>query len=154
MAREETWFIVADKSRATVFESTDDGLRTVREFDHPAARAHAGDLMTGDRGRRRDQSQAGPRSAMERQTPVQETEVVPFAKEICDWLHTQEARNAFKHLFVVAEPQMLGHLRDHVDTHANLNISGSLDKNLTQESVQELEERLRSEWPDHVKGAG
>ncbi|MEZ4383867.1 MAG: host attachment protein [Nannocystaceae bacterium] len=141
---------MADKSRATLYKNTDDGLGTVREFDHPAARAHTGDLMTGHRGRRRDQAQAGPRSAMERQTPVQETEVVPFAKEICDWLHNQEARNAFSDLFVVAEPEMLGFLRDHVDTHANLEIAGSLDKNLTHESASELRDRLRTLWPESV----
>ena len=146
-----TWFFVADRSRAQVFEATRDGLHRVHSFDEPAVRAHASELITGDRGRRSDE---GPgRSALEPQTSVQQTEVDRFVHAIGDWLHLQADAQAFDALILVAAPQMLGELRPILSTPTAEKLVDTLDKDYTQLPLKELEARLRAAFPEHLASA-
>ncbi len=46
------WFVVADQSRVLIFQEREAGvLDAIHTFDHPEARQHVSDLMTGSRGR-------------------------------------------------------------------------------------------------------
>lgn len=148
----DTWFLVADRSRVRVLRGRPDGrLDTVHDFDAPAVREHARELMTGRRGRRADSAgRSGPRSAMERQTSVQDTEVQSFVQDLVDWLHTAATRDAFEHLLVIAAPQMLGELRQHLTPPVSQRLEGTLSKDYTSLAPRELAEVLHAHFPEHL----
>lgn len=141
-----TWFFVADRSRALVFESVPTGLRAVENFDEPAVRAHVSELMTGKRGRRADDGSG--RSAMDRQTTVQQTEVDRFVHSLTEWLHLQADAEAFDRLVLVAGPQMLGELRPLLSSPVQQRLAGSLDKVYTTLTHAQLDKQLHAAFPE------
>jgi protein required for attachment to host cells len=143
-----TWFYVADRSRAMVFEAVPSGLRLVHSFDEPAIRQHVSDLMTGKRGRRRDDGNG--RSAMDRQTSVQQTEVDRFVNDLAEWLHLEADAGSFDRMLLVAGPQMLGDLRPLLTSPVAERIVGSLDKVYTTMPLPDLEKHLRSAFPEFM----
>jgi protein required for attachment to host cells len=140
---DNVWFLIADQSRASAHRPHSDGLlEELRAFSRPEVRAHDSDLMTGSRGRRPDPG-TGQRSAMDRQTSVQDTEVAHLVSEVLDWLDTAAQRQAFDALVIVAAPQMLGALRDKLSPTLQLRLSETLDKNYASLSAEALTEHLR-----------
>lgn len=113
MKRKRTWILVADGARARIIRQMDgdnedaallDDL--VFEVDHKTPR----EIMS-DRPGRSFTSKGRRRSAMEYSSdPVQEQEV-QFANTLIEELARRYADHEFNHLAIVAEPRMLGTLR-------------------------------------------
>ena len=146
------WFLVADQSRATIYAPQESGrLEAVHAFERPEVRAHTSELMTGSRGRRTDQgTRTGQRSAMDRQTPVQDVEVEKLVLEVTEWLGQAAHKGAFGELVIVAAPKMLGMLRERFTPPTLHKLRDTLDKNYASLSVQDLTDHLRRRFPDDV----
>ena len=151
----DTWFLIADRSRASVYRVERDGLELVHQADEPSVRSQASELVTGDRGRRGDSNgQTGPgidqRSGMTPQTDPQDAVVSRFVGRLSDWLHGSATRHDFDELVIVAGPQMLGQLRGSLTVPAEQRLTDTLDRVYTKLSPTDLQAALHEHFPSKV----
>jgi protein required for attachment to host cells len=145
-----TWILVADASRARLFQHELFGspLKQLQEWDHQPSRARNQDLAS-DRPGRVMQSHAAPgrggsRSGIEPDLPPKEVEQEHFARALAAILDKGRGDNAYRRLVLVASPSFLGTLRRVVDEQVHKHIVASVDKDYTAFSPKELELYLGS----------
>jgi protein required for attachment to host cells len=145
--RGATWVVAADHGRARLFCAPVPGapLQEVQAFLNPAARQPEQELA-GDRPGRVVKGRGGPsRSLGQHETP-KEHAAERFAEVISQRLRQARQGGALNKLYLIAEPGFLGLLRQHLDEATSALIAGSVDKDVTEESVEEL----RSLLPDSL----
>lgn len=146
-----TWILVADGSRARLFQAGDHPgkLAQLKEWDHPASRAKNLDLVS-DRPGRVAQSHGGPhpghgsKSGMEPDLPAKEVEQEHFARTLGEELEKGLGDNAYSQLILVANPTFLGTLRQVVSEQVHKHLLASVDKDYTACTVKELQQHLAS----------
>jgi protein required for attachment to host cells len=141
-----TWILVADSARARVFErrGKNGELHEIETLTHPEARLHSGDLRTGGKGEEFDIAGQGERQTGPRVTTSEKHKLI-FAKEISDRLTKAEHEGQFDALVLIAEPAVLGDLRDKLTAPTAQRIVREIDKNWSKESPQRIDELLRKE---------
>jgi protein required for attachment to host cells len=140
----ETWVLVADASRARLLRA-DRAARCVhliREEEHAASRAKAGELMADRQGRSLDSSHTGSRHAMEPDTAPKRVEKRRFAALLMDELDAAAASGGFDELVLVAEPRMLGELRKVLSDRVAARVGREVAKDLAGLEGPLLEKRL------------
>ena len=144
----KTWIIVAENSRARVFETDrkNPQLREIRGFAHPEARLHEQELTSDLPGRTFDSAGQG-RHAMEQDVSPKRHEAMQFAKQLAEYLIERRRHNDFDHLGLVAAPAMLGMLREKLDDETRKRVRFEIDKNLTRLPVQEIRAHLPTPLP-------
>lgn len=139
-----TWIVVADSSRARIFDAGRYGreLNEVDDLYHPESRLHEGDLRQGESG---SQQESAPlaRSGTAPTTPAHEKHAIGFARDVGRYLDDARHRGRFGKLVLVAAPSMLGALRDHIDASTAACVSREVDKNLAQRPVEDIQTLLR-----------
>lgn len=128
--------LVADAAHARILTNHRDGLTLVEEFDHPAGRAHARDLVTDRAGRTR--TDTGARAAMEPQTDPVSVERDHFARELGETVVRESRNYPQRRLMLVAAPEMLGLLRRHLRGVTSVDLA----KDYANLSLPELDEAL------------
>jgi protein required for attachment to host cells len=143
---ETTWVLIADSSRARVFEHRRSlrSLKLVDEDDRPELRDR--ELMRdSDRPGRVRESVGQTRHGMEPQTTTDERLREHFSRELVERLQIGANEQRFGQLLIVAPPAMLGELRSHLDENLRALVIAELDKDLTKIPAHELPEHLE-EW--------
>lgn len=137
------WIVVADAAHARVFETTapDGRLREVHNLGHPESRMHARQLQTGGKGDVMDSAGFGQRQP-DPQTNTSEKHAEHFAKELSHFLQQKRADDAFGGLILVAEPKVLGRLRDNLDQRTAQLVADSIDKNWVKHDMRRIEQLL------------
>lgn len=137
-----TWIIVADGSRARIFEEASSSDLHEREtLTHPESRMHEQDITSDLPGRTFDSSGEG-RHAMGSKHEPKQHEKQEFAKQVADHLDKARTENRLANLIVIAAPAMLGLLRDAFSAETSKLVSAEVDKDLTQHSVQDIQQHL------------
>lgn len=132
-----TWTVVADASRARIFETngTKDELKEVRTLVHPASRSKTSELVSDRAGRI---SKGAGHSAMDARTPAHEVQANEFAAILADEMDKALEQNRCGELVLVVPPRFLGRLRS-VISHRVMNaVIKTVQKELTQCSGYEL----------------
>ncbi|MGB5472102.1 MAG: host attachment protein [Gammaproteobacteria bacterium] len=140
------WIVVADNSSARIF-TTDDpqgGLQQIGSLEHPEGREHARDINADRPGRSFDSKGEGRHSMGVSVDPV-EQELIRFAKQVGEHLKTACQDGRCNRLLLVAGPHLLGHLRQHIDLPADVQVT-ELEKNLGQYTAHEI----RGHLPDRL----
>lgn len=121
------WVLVADSSRARIFEVKigSDAFELVSEFPHAGGHKHHHD---------------GAADAHNHAAHTQ------FARELCHALSQGLNSHRCGRIVIVANPEFLGHLRDVADHNLQKHISEAVHKDYTTLNPRELAERLR----DHL----
>lgn len=137
------YILVADAARARIIGSDDafEEAEEIEDFVHPSGRARARDLVT-DQNTTSTSIPTGPRSQIEPSDP-QEVETRRFAQMLAERLHRARAAGAFQSLVLVAPPKFLGLLREELDAPTARLVVGSVDKDLTRESLRDTLAALR-----------
>jgi protein required for attachment to host cells len=131
-----TWIVVADGSRARVFELQRKDLSEIAELVNPAARNKDADLRTDARGRFNGSDGQG-HTAEPAVTPKEhETEL--FALSIAKYLDDARTRNKYTKLQLIAGPEFLGVIRRNLDKNVADLIEHELPKNLGGNNVQQI----------------
>jgi protein required for attachment to host cells len=141
-----TWVLIADASRARVFEHSRSlqSLTLAFEDDRPEHRDRSLSGPSDRRGRVHD-SVGQARHAMEPHTPLDERNRESFARELTERLATGANEQRYGQLLLVASPSMLGALRSHLDENLRERVIAEIDKDLTKIPAHELPEHLK-EW--------
>lgn len=139
----QTWVIVADAAHARVFELTapDNRLREIDKLSHPESQMYAHELRTGGKGDVIDSAGFGHHQP-DPHTNTSEKHAAFFAKELAEFLRKKRTDDAFGRLVIVAEPQLLGLLRDKLDQRTAEFITDSIDKDWVQHDTRQIEQFL------------
>lgn len=143
---ETTWILIADSSRARLFEHQ----RSLRSFelvfedDRPELRDRELN-RDSDRPGRVHESVGQVRHAMQPQTTNEQRTREQFARELAERLQLGANEHRFGQLLLVAPPAMLGELRTHLDAGMRERVVAELGKDLTKIPAHELPKHL-DEW--------
>ena len=138
-----TWFLVADRSVARIYESFGpiSSLHRVEEIAHPSGRLRSGEINADRPGRSQD-SHGPHRHGLAREVSPTERLALEFAKIIAEKLHAAQLAKRYSRLVLVAGPKLLGKIRVALyPSTANLVVA-SLDK--------DLEEIPEADLPQHL----
>lgn len=134
--------LVADSVRARLFDAADGVLAERAVFTNPEGRMHERDLVADATGRRNHRPTQGNRSAFGGQT-AKRHRAEDFAGMLCDEL-ARDLDGAGEHkLYVIAEPEFLGILRQRMSAPVSRHVAGEIPKSLADQSV----ERIRATLP-------
>ncbi len=138
-----TWFLVADSSRAKLYEVE---KRTapfveIEDFDHPEGRLHEGDLVSDGPGS--DGGSVGQgRHIFDDRVSARKQVDIRFAASLAERLDAARNAGELKRLVLVAPPALLGLLRDKLSKEVMARVSRQIDKNLVQQPPEVLREYL------------
>jgi protein required for attachment to host cells len=138
-----TWVIVADASRARIFEKsgTSKEIHERETFSHPESRLHERDLTSDLPGRAFDSEGAG-RHAMGAKHDPKQNETLEFARQLAEHIEKARSEKRFGHLNIIAAPAMLGDLRDALSDETRKLVTTEIDKDLTQHSIEDIQQHL------------
>ncbi len=137
----QTRVIVANSARARIFSahSVRGELEEIEGFAHPEAHLTNQELVSDSSGRSVDgHGNLGP------QTTAREKEAGDFAKLLARHLKELHNQQHFEQLVLVASPHFLGLLRNELTSPLDGIVSQTIDKDLTEASVEQITDYLRS----------
>ncbi len=141
-----TWVLVADGEKALFLRNDVDeanpDLNVVRieEQENPSDY----DQSANRPGRMHDGGTPHSRSAYE-DTDWHELAKERFAAEMADILYKQAHKGKFERIVLVAPPQVLGEMRDHLHKEVQDKVVAEVDKTLTNHPIDKIEALLRKE---------
>jgi len=135
--------VVADSTRARIFtaDSSSSPLSEIETLANPVARVHDRDITSDLPGKSSGADGSGGH-AYESETDPKKYEVIEFAKRVADYLEHARNANKISNLMLVAAPAFLGELRSQLSSETNEKITFELDKNLTQQSNENIRKHL------------
>ena len=137
----ETRVIVADNSRARIFESHD-GLNHLTEQDdfvHSEAHLTNQDLVGDAAGKSRN-----PHGSLDPATSPKEHETRTFAKLLAKHLKALHNERHFERLILIAPPKFLGLLRKELHKPLDQLVERTIHKDLTTASVEDIIDYIKS----------
>lgn len=139
-----TWVVVADASRARIFESRRRGKELIERDTllHPEARLKTGEIMSDNEGTVMDRAGEGQRRSDPR-TDAHTVEADKFARELASFLERKRSVKEFDELIIAASPGFLGSLRQRVTDEVTRCIVETLDKDYSRLPKEEISERLQ-----------
>jgi len=139
----QTWFLVADSSRARLYnvEKHNAPLVEVEDFDHPEGRLHEGDLVSDRPGS--DGGTLGQgRRVFDDKISARQQEDIRFAAMLAEHLNALRNAGEIERLVLVAPPAFLGLLREKLGKETMELVTNQVDKNLVQQPPEVLREYL------------
>ncbi|TMH07388.1 MAG: host attachment protein [Betaproteobacteria bacterium] len=144
-ALKTTWILVADSSRAKIFEvrgATRD-VHEIEAFVHPEGRAHNRDLKSDASGRYYGKGEQNQGHAATKQVEPQEHEAELFAKRLTDHLEKARATQRFESLHLIAPSKFLGLIRRHLAKEAQDLVEATLAKEVAWFDERSIAEYIR-----------
>jgi len=142
---ENTWILVADRSKATIYQSIWPELeyfRKIHQLEHPE-----GIARRDEESRSRPGRLAGPgatRQPGEPPTDYRHRSAQEFAISIIERLQQGRMNNEFGRLIIVAPALMLGVLRVRIPAPLRKTVALTLRKHLVDAPVREIMEQVNS----------
>lgn len=130
-----TWVLVAESSRAKLYKVNGrlDPLTEIEAMVNPASRMREGELVSDDAGS--DGGSVGHgRHVIDSRHTAHERESLQFARRLANRLDSGRTSGDFNRLVLVAPPEFLGHLRNHLSKESMSLVYRQIDKNLVQKS--------------------
>lgn len=140
-----TWILVAHRAGARVFEHQKGmpGLRLIQEIPHEEGRLQNRDLTSDRQGRADDTRGGGHHNYQKHVDPVEHI-AQQFAKHLAVKLDQGRTTNKYANLILVAEPHLLGQLREVLPSPTMAKVTASVDKDLGQANVDEIVRHIGS----------
>jgi protein required for attachment to host cells len=139
-----TWVVVADHTRARFFqiESSSAPLQEIDTLLHEEGRLHDREMTSDLPGKVKNPGGLGGGHAFEQATDPKKHGAEVFAAEIAHYLEHAHNTNRFERLIVIADPSILGLIRQHIPSHLHTHITLELDKNLAGMNAAEIRKHL------------
>jgi protein required for attachment to host cells len=138
-----TWIMVADGSRARLFENARRGepLHQLDSFDNPAARMSGRRFTTG-RPPTVNESVGPARHSIEPHTTLHDKHATRFAKALATTLENGRTAHRFQRLILVAPAKFLGALHECCDKPLRDCVAGEIGRDLVTLGPTQLHERI------------
>ena len=134
----KTWVIVAESSRAKIFEQEKRNapLVEIQGLTHTPSRLHQKEL-TSDLPAR-----TSGRHNLLQQTSSKENASNEFARSIRNHLDSARNKGMFNKLIIMSPPNFLGRLRKQLGSNVIKCVISEIDKNLVRHSTLEIQAHL------------
>jgi protein required for attachment to host cells len=135
--------VVADSTRARIFtaEPVSSSLEEVETFANPEGRMHEQDMVSDLPGKEAGKGGGGDHAFQEKVEPKQQ-KVIEFAKRVADYLDDVRKDNKLGKLLLIAAPDFLGELRNHLSNETREKVTFELDKNLAHHDEEDIRNHL------------
>jgi len=139
-----TWILVANASAAHLYANfgPKKGLLKLKEFEHPASRGKALDLVS-DRPGHYNGHGNGHGSFIPATDPKQ-NEAQQFAFQLAKELDHGRITNSYQRLILVASAPFIGLIKGNLDSHVRILVSDSFEKDYTKINKKQLTKHLES----------
>lgn len=139
--------VAADAARARLFAAAtpDAPLREIDALVNPEQRLHEHDLVEDSAGRRGTRPTQAKRSAFGGQT-AKRHRAEEFALEVCEHAARDLRETRARRLYLVAEPEFLGLLRQRMPAALKRRVAGAVAKSVTGKPAG----RIRATLPDRL----
>jgi len=135
------WIAIADGEHARlVTRAADNALHTQSSLVSPAAHQQTSDLVS-DRAGRSFESASPTRHAITPRTDPHEKAQLAFAHQVAAAINA----GSFDQLVLVAQPDILHAIQNHLDKPTRARVTGTLMKNLVKVPDHELQPHL-AQW--------
>ena len=139
-----TWLLVADASKARIFsmhkaklfqeDANSHSIKLIHEFTHNKSRMKSADLVSDKLG------EFNKNSYGVEHPKVHEAEL--FAQQLLTELDTGRKDRHYHELILIAPPAFMGILNKHIPHEMEKLVSKTIEKDYTQESVENLIRKL------------
>jgi protein required for attachment to host cells len=137
-----TWVILANSAQAKIFRLMHfPKLELIEELDHPESRLYNRDLVSAKPGRNFE-SATTARSAYEPETDPKRGEMDKFARKLATHLNTAYQKGSFQRFYLMASPNFLGMLRQHMDSQLQKAIVLEAPKDIVEQDISSIEKHL------------
>lgn len=139
-----TWVVVAESSRARILrlEGLQSPLCELDDLVNPDARAHEQDLISDRPGRTFDSSGQG-RHAKQAPASHKQQRSADFARVLAERMEHGLAQGEFEEIILIAAPEFLGLLRQHLSEATKQHVKREIHKNIVRESEETIRGYLK-----------
>jgi protein required for attachment to host cells len=143
-----TWIVVADSSRARVFEQGAKHLREIEDMINPGG--HANNVRKDGDGKLHDRNERMQGHVVEPPTSAASHENEVFARNVGDYL--EQARNARRYgrLRLIAAPKFLGLMRSKLNKEVQKMVAQELPKDISMFSLHQIEAYLDEQPKEQI----
>ena len=143
---EATWFVVADRSQAQLFEvegtKLKPKLKSLGTIEHPEGRR-------AEARRNGASSSSGTRDLLAETNGVQEEQDRKFVRQLIDRLTQAQNQKQFGRLVIAAPADFVGRLRELSARSLSKSVVREIIGDYTNDTIHALQERARrKEWLD------
>lgn len=137
-----SWIVVANSERARIFEAEKrkGPLTEIKDLIEPLANQRNQDLVSDGPGSNSGGGSA--RHGVNGERDAKEQEAIRFAKRISEALVEGRNKSAYRRLYLIADPTMLGWLRNAMDNPTQALVEGEISKNLVAQKADEIRGHL------------
>ncbi|MCS7205913.1 MAG: host attachment protein [Leptospiraceae bacterium] len=130
------WIVVADQSKARIFEYQGPGkpFKLIKKFEHPEGRMK---IYSNDGGESFDRAGYGRHKTEPVEDP-KEVENKRFASEISEYLKQSKLDNKYDYIYIASGPSFLGYLKEKLDSNVSRNVQAWISKNLANIEDREI----------------
>jgi len=139
----KNWVVVAASASARLFSMAGplSSLEEIETLDHPEGRKPAGEI-DADRPGRSFASAGKRRHAMEREVDPKKQAIITFARGVVGRLETARAQGELERLVLVAAPEFLGLLREHLSAETKRIVENEFALNITGMPAEDIRAHL------------
>lgn len=138
----KVWIIVANGSQSTIYKAENlEHLTPLKHFNHKESHQRREDLVS-DRPGRMTQKGVYSTDSLQEKTSPKLKEFLHFAQELAHFLEEGLKTGEYDHLYIIAKPPFLGHLRDYLSPHVLHLVQTEIHKDLTLMKPEEIREYL------------
>lgn len=141
-----TWILVADSSRARIFEQqgVDGQLEEIEDFVNPAGRAADSELGADEEGRFIGMGERFQGHTSEPAATPHEHQTQLFANSVTQYLQHAHSEHRFHHLNLIAPAKFLGLLRADLNKEVLRMVVGEMSREISGWSMHDIEIYLRA----------
>lgn len=136
-----TWIVVADSSRARIFEKRelDAHLEEVDDFVNAAGRAEYQDINTDRGGSFGSKGGAQTHTSQPQASPAEHSAEL-FSREVTQFLDEAHDDQRYERLCVIAAPKFLGLLRSNLSKRVEDMVEEELPKDISNFTARQIED--------------
>jgi protein required for attachment to host cells len=140
-----TWIVVADSSRARIFEKAAPKmhLREIEDLVNPSGHAEDKELETDERGRFYGKGEREQGHTAEPAVSAVEHENEKFSRAVTHYLDKAHNEHRYDSLCLIAAPKFLGHLRSSLSKSTKTTVIEELPKDISAFTTKEIETYIK-----------
>jgi protein required for attachment to host cells len=137
------WVVAADAARARIFRAgrRDGGLTEIEDLLNPDARDAGRSRRTDRLGHAANAARGGGHS-LQRNADEPRQVLIEFGQRLARRLTDARRRGEFDRVYLVAEPRLLGVVRDGLDRATRKLLAGAVAKDVSRRGAATIRQRL------------
>ena len=135
-----SWILVADGSRARIFEAgaREERITEIADLANPQGKSSDNELASYSPG----EGRPGPRTSTQENSSADHT-VDLFSKYLARYLEKARTEHRYERVYLIAAPEFLGRLRQDLTAEVRKLVADELDKDISWFNARDIELYVR-----------